>query len=86
MDKCPICDREKGIDLLYPVVDGITSFVFCSDCYSDTRRNFIAEQTRIENNCWDSNFDDTCNKDNFSLWLEAIAQTRSTCQFHSNNV
>ena len=80
MYKCPICDKQRSIDLQYPIVDGVTNFTFCTDCYNETRRNYWLEQTRqsIEQNRID---DETCNKDNFSLWLEAIAYTRECHQF-----
>ncbi len=40
MIKCPICDKSKYIDLKSPVVDGVTGFTFCGDCYSDTKINY----------------------------------------------
>ncbi len=74
MKKCPICDKERGIDLQYPIIDGVTNFTFCTDCYNETRQNYWNEQERLnhEQNLNNEFF----NIDGFANWLEAIAHTR----------
>ena len=79
MYKCPICDKQRGIDLQYPIVDGVTNFTFCTDCYNETRQNYWNEQERL--NIEQNKNNEFVNINEFAEWLKAIAYTRECHQF-----
>jgi hypothetical protein len=80
MYKCPICDKQRGIDLQYPIIDGVTNFTFCTDCYNETRQNYWNEQERL--NIEQNKNNEFVNINEFAEWLKAIAQTRESRQFN----
>jgi hypothetical protein len=79
MYKCPICDKQRSIDLQYPIVDGVTNFTFCTDCYNETRQNYWNEQERL--NIEQNKNNEFVNINGFAEWLKAIAYTRECHQF-----
>jgi len=79
MYKCPVCDKQRGIDLEYPVIDGVTNFTFCTDCYNETRKNYWNEQERL--NIEQNKNNEFVNINEFAEWLKAIAYTRECHQF-----
>ena len=79
MYKCPICDKQRSIDLQYPIVDGVTNFTFCTDCYNETRQNYWNEQERL--NIEQNKNNEFVNINEFAEWLKAIAYTRECHQF-----
>ena len=80
MYKCPICDKQRGIDLQYPIIDGVTNFTFCTDCYNETRQNYWNEQERL--NIEQNKNNEFVNINELAEWLKAIAQTRESRQFN----
>ena len=79
MYKCPICDKQRSIDLQYPIIDGVTNFTFCTDCYNETRQNYWNEQERL--NIEQNKNNEFVNINEFAEWLKAIAYTRECHQF-----